>query len=80
MIRDQGQLGRPGRHRVDAVEERMADEDVIDELRAAVQHPAEAAILRQDARRKVPRPLRVTEVRLLEAARVDLRARGPSRI
>jgi hypothetical protein len=56
------------------VDERVADEDVIDQLQATVEHAAEATILGQDARCEVPQPLPVAGIVEVEAARVDLRA------
>jgi hypothetical protein len=54
------------------VDERVGDEDVVDQLRAAIEHAAEATILGQGAGCEVPQPLRLAVIVEVEASCVDV--------
>ena len=60
----------------DLSDERMTDEDVVDQFLAAPVDSAES-LLSRDARGEVPKPLRVTVVGVVKAAGTNLRAGRP---
>jgi hypothetical protein len=61
---------------VDLSDERMTDEDVVDQFLVAPVDSAES-LLGRDARGEVPKPLRVTVVGAVKAACTNLRAGRP---
>src|SRR6478672_13442650 len=60
----------------DLSDERMADEDVVDQFPASAVDSAES-LLGRDAGGEVPKPLRVTFVGAVKASGADLRAGRP---
>src|SRR6478672_438371 len=60
----------------DLSDERMADEDVVDQFLSSAVDSAES-LLGRDARGEVPKPLHVTVVGAVKAGRADLGARRP---
>ena len=73
VLRDRARFARPGVDLFNALHERVADEDVVDQLAAAAEHAAEATVL-WDQRSEVPQPRAIALVGPFEAGGADLGA------
>ena len=69
-------LGDLSDERTDEDDERMTDEDVVDQLLASSVDSAKS-LRGRDARGEVPQPLRVTVVGVVKAGGTNLRAGRP---